>query len=64
MRIRHKIVWFLTRKLAKYRWGRTLLWFVIKQAIWRKWEYLIHRGEVMLEEFIDVISARWAAAAV
>jgi hypothetical protein len=56
------MMWFLTRKLAKYRWGRSLLWFAFKQAVWRKWEYLIHRGQVMVEELIDTIAARWAAA--
>jgi hypothetical protein len=62
MSIRGKIMWFLTRKLAKYRWGRMLLWFAIKQAVWRKWEDLIHRGTVMVEELIDVLASRWAAA--
>jgi hypothetical protein len=55
-------MWFLTRKLAKYRWGRMLLWFAIKQAVWRKWEDLLHRGTVMVEELIDVLASRWAAA--
>jgi hypothetical protein len=62
MTIRRKMMWFLTRKLAKYRWGRSLLWFAFKQALWRKWEYLVHRGQVMVEELIDTIAARWAAA--
>jgi hypothetical protein len=62
MSIRGKIMWFLTRKLAKYRWGRMLLWFAIKQAVWRKWDDLIHRGTVMVEELIDVLASRWAAA--
>jgi hypothetical protein len=62
MSIRGKIMWFLTRKLAKYRWGRMLLWFAIKQAVWRKWEDLLRRGTVMVEELIDVLASRWAAA--
>ena len=61
MTIRHRIAWFMTKTLAKHRWGRKLLWFATRVAVWEKVEYLIHRVAFIAGEIMALVFSRMAA---
>lgn len=62
MTLRHRIAWFMTKTLAKHPWGRKLLWFATRVAVWEKVEYLIHRGAFLAGELTALVALRRAVS--